>query len=199
MQAFTIDAENNITIFASLREVEGNGAETETFSTAQELGALVAKWPGARLIEIWNSLPGMEPVQRFTSRHVAAMRIWKAIQHLEPGGGTHRQQVVSNRGSARKKASLRAPPAPRENRKTAQVIGSKARQKPVVARPGSKTAKVLDLLKRSGGATLKEILRATGWQAHSVRGFISGHLGKKMGLSVRSFRREGERVYALKG
>jgi hypothetical protein len=76
---------------------------------------------------------------------------------------------------------------------------AKSRQKLAVARQGSKTAKVLDLLKRSGGATLKEILRATGWQAHSVRGFISGHLGKKMGLSVRSFRRDGERVYSLKG
>jgi hypothetical protein len=76
---------------------------------------------------------------------------------------------------------------------------AKARQKPAGARQGSKTSKVVDLLKRSGGATLKEIMRATGWQAHSVRGFISGHLGKKMGLSVRSFRRDGERVYALKG
>jgi len=178
MQAFTIDADNNITIFASLREVEGNGAGTETFSTPQELEALAAKWPGSRLVEIWNSLPGVEPVQRFTSRHVAANRIWKAVQHLEPGGGAHTQQVAPKRGSARKRASRRAPSAPREN---------------------SKTAKIVDLLKRSGGATLKEILRATGWQAHSVRGFISGHLGKKMGLSVRSFRRDGERVYALKG
>ena len=76
---------------------------------------------------------------------------------------------------------------------------AKSRQKPAVARQGSKTAKVVDLLNRSGGATLKEILRATGWQPHSVRGFISGHLGKKMGLIVRSFRRDGERVYALKG
>jgi hypothetical protein len=41
-------------------------------------------------------------------------------------------------------------------------------------------------------------MRATGWQAHSVRGFISGQLGKKMGLRVRSFERDGERVYAIK-
>jgi hypothetical protein len=38
---------------------------------------------------------------------------------------------------------------------------------------------------------------ATGWQAHSVRGFISGHVVKKMNLQVKSFRRDGERVYAI--
>jgi hypothetical protein len=95
----------------------------------------------------------------------------------------------------------RVPPtkAKSANKATPAKKRAKARQKPVVARQGSKTAKVVDLLKRSGGATLKEIMRASGWQAHSVRGFISGHLGKKMGLSVRSFKRDGERVYSLKG
>jgi hypothetical protein len=43
---------------------------------------------------------------------------------------------------------------------------------------------------------LKEIMAATDWQAHSVRGFISGSLGKKMGLKIDSAKREdGERVY----
>jgi len=66
------------------------------------------------------------------------------------------------------------------------------------ARPGSKTAKVLDLLKRPGGATAKELMKSTGWQPHSVRGFLSGHVGKKLGLTVESIKREdGERVYSL--
>jgi len=57
---------------------------------------------------------------------------------------------------------------------------------------------VLDLLKRAGGASLKDIMKATDWQAHSVRGFISGTIGKKMGLKIESTKREdGERVYSL--
>jgi hypothetical protein len=67
------------------------------------------------------------------------------------------------------------------------------------ARKGSKTAKVLDLLKRPSGATLKELMKATGWMPHSIRGFISGAIGKKMGLTVKSTKTEdGERSYSVK-
>src|SRR3984957_609751 len=67
------------------------------------------------------------------------------------------------------------------------------------ARDRSKTAKVLDLLKRPDGVTLKELMKATGWQAHSVRGFLSGTVGKKMGLAVTSTKDEaGERTYSVK-
>ena len=81
--------------------------------------------------------------------------------------------------------------------------GAKSAQSPkkaTGARHGSKTAKVLDLLKRSGGASLKELRKATGWQVHSVRGFLSGVLGKKMGLAVTSIQAEDEeRRYSVKG
>ncbi len=83
------------------------------------------------------------------------------------------------------------------------IKGAKSAQSPkkaTGARQGSKTAKILDLLKRSGGATLKELMKATGWQAHSVRGFLSGALGKKMGLTVTSTKAEDEeRRYSVKG
>jgi hypothetical protein len=71
-------------------------------------------------------------------------------------------------------------------------------KKPTSVRHGTKTARILDLLKRRGGVTLKELMMATGWQAHSVRGFLSGTLGKKMGTPAESFKRaDGERSYRL--
>ena len=66
-------------------------------------------------------------------------------------------------------------------------------------RPGSKAANVLALLQRPQGAGLRELLKVTNWQPHSVRGFLSGIVTKKMGLKVRSFKTEsGERRYAVK-
>ena len=57
---------------------------------------------------------------------------------------------------------------------------------------------MLDLLRRKGGATLAEIAKATDWQNHSIRGFISGTLGKKMGLTVEASKNDaGERTYRL--
>jgi hypothetical protein len=57
---------------------------------------------------------------------------------------------------------------------------------------------VLDLLKRTGGVTSKELRETTGWQPHSVRGFLSGTIGKKMGLHVASTKGEnGERNYSI--
>ena len=174
---FTIDVDNNITVLASSQQIEERQEGTETFSSPHQLAALAAKWPGSRLVEIWNGLPGVEPVERFTSRQVAATRIWKAIQNLQPTAGAQRQQVAPNKASAKHKASRRARPAGREN---------------------TKTAKVIALLQQPEGATLRAIMRATGWQTHSVRGFVSGHLKKKLGLKVRSSQRDGERVYSIK-
>ena len=63
---------------------------------------------------------------------------------------------------------------------------------------GSKSAHVIALLEKSKGATLAELMKATGWQAHSVRGFLSGTLRKKMGLKIESIKRGGvERVYSI--
>ena len=56
----------------------------------------------------------------------------------------------------------------------------------------TKTELVISLLNRRSGATLKEIMAATGWQAHSVRGLISAQISRKLGLRVESFKRQGD-------
>ena len=91
--------------------------------------------------------------------------------------------------------------------------GSKKAGRPAkVAKKSTKTAKVarsnkpkdtkkervLELLRRKEGATISEIAKATDWQNHSIRGFISGTVTQKMGLTVESVKSEsGERTYRI--
>jgi hypothetical protein len=97
----------------------------------------------------------------------------------------------------------RAPTRNRANKSPASRVRRNAKPdqratKVPTPRRGSKTAKVLALLKRSGGASLQQLQKATGWQAHSVRGFLSGVLKKNMGLRIDSTKRDdGERTYHL--
>ena len=56
---------------------------------------------------------------------------------------------------------------------------------------------VIGMINRPSGATLAEIVAATGWQAHTVRGFICVQ-PKRLGFKVESFKREGERVYRIR-
>jgi DNA-binding IclR family transcriptional regulator len=61
----------------------------------------------------------------------------------------------------------------------------------------TKVAKILDMMKRAGGATLAELMFATGWQSHSIRAFVST-LSKRDKIRIRSMRNpKGERVYEI--
>ena len=88
--------------------------------------------------------------------------------------------------------------SPAERRPKSQKAAKQAKPAPV-AREGSKAAKVLGLLRRPDGASLKEPMKATGWLAHSVRGFLSGAVAKRMKLKLVSAKAEdAERRYSLK-
>jgi hypothetical protein len=162
---FEITSDGHIlTITAgALGEDERSGS---TFANEQELQDMAGAWPMKRLIEIWNRLPGVAPVEKFENRQIAIARMWRAIAgESEPAG-----RAVSSRKPAGKR---------------------------VVFRAGSKAAQVCSLLSRPEGATLNEIRSATGWQAHTVRGFISRNVAKQ-GRKIRSFEKNGERVYRVK-
>jgi len=148
---FTIHLDHSVELLTHKGEPSRDGSVE--FSSESELGKLAAKWPARRLVEIWNQLPNVNRVARFTDRRTAVRRIWAKIQELEPRG---------------------KPPA-----------------------PITKADRIVALLKASSGASLGAIMELTGWQPHSVRGFISAQLSKRMGLKIRSFKRDGERIYRI--
>ena len=64
-------------------------------------------------------------------------------------------------------------------------------------RDGTKQARLIAMLQRKEGATIAQIVDATGWQPHTVRGAFAGALKKKLGLTVTSEKVEGRRVYRI--
>jgi hypothetical protein len=104
---------------------------------------------------------------------------------------TTKEASDSKKSKATKKAAKAKKAAtPKKLSKGTKVKGT--------AKPGSKAAMVLELMRRKEGATLAEIAKATDWQNHSIRGFVSGHVTKKLGLKVESTKSEaGERTYRI--
>jgi len=81
---------------------------------------------------------------------------------------------------------------------------TKASHLPSVAKkatrlPGTKSSKILQLLGRDIGATVNELAHATNWQVHSVRGFMSGTVKKKLALNITSEIVNGVRHYRIIG
>jgi uncharacterized protein DUF3489 len=75
---------------------------------------------------------------------------------------------------------------------------SKRRNREQRERPAAtKTKACLDLLSSASGATIGEMQKATGWQPHSVRGFLAGTVKKKLGLDIASTKEERGRVYRI--
>jgi len=81
MKTFTIDADNNISVFATQ---EAATAEIltpfQTFGSQKDLAKFAATWPTERLVAIWNSLASVKPVKSFKSAKIAAGRIWERVQ-----------------------------------------------------------------------------------------------------------------------
>ena len=80
---------------------------------------------------------------------------------------------------------------------TAIETTARAEAKSPRTRGNSKQATVISMLKRSEGATIRQICEATGWQAHTVRGTFAGAFKKKLGLNLISDKGEGDRVYRI--
>jgi hypothetical protein len=222
MKIFTIENEtNNITLHATTQDAEAV-ANAERFRNEAGLNKLAADWPAARLVEIWNSLPGVSPVKKFTDRQTAVSRIWKALQSLgqvapaadeqssvaeavaihEANETTEPTAIILNAPEAASATPVApqtpdaAPEeAPATKKATSRKGATKSEESAKAPRESSKTAQVVAMLQRPEGATLSEIMTSMGWQKHTVRGFISM---KKAGFDVESYKPAGgERTYRI--
>ena len=128
----------------------------------------------------------------------------------EQGAQVAPEKASSKKGASQKKGAPKANQGAKKSAKQAKVAPKKQPKEKVTSKKAakvkeakaprefSKKAIVLDLLRRPKGATLAEIAKATDWQNHSIRGFISGTLTKKMGLKVESTKNDaGYRTYQL--
>jgi hypothetical protein len=183
---FTIDSENNIAAHA---EIPAGSENLQSFATEKELAKLAGAWSGSRLVEVWNSFAGvapfddLKPVKKFTNRKAAVARIWQAVARLSPDGAPPAPDVAPAKVKAKKSPTKPA------GRARAQTGGGESRS--------NKKAEVIAMMKRAKGVTLAEIMETTGWQKHTVRGFVS-ILGSKGGLKIESTKTvAGERSYRI--
>ncbi|MFN4203756.1 MAG: DUF3489 domain-containing protein [Tabrizicola sp.] len=91
------------------------------------------------------------------------------------------EPVVASAVASVRRAKSKVEPAP-DDTETA---------KPVAIRAGTKQAQIIAMLQRPEGATVAEMVEATGWLTHTVRGSISGALKKKLGLPISAEKVEG--------
>jgi hypothetical protein len=211
MPTYSIDSDNNLAVHpdkdAAIKEAGANGT---AFATEAELSEATALWPASHLVDVWNGFAGAPPfaelkkVKRFTDRKSAVTRIWTAAQRL--GEALEEEMRIAEQDMLRAQQETLSATKATKPAKAARTAAPKATAKPKATkdatsqedapapkqREGTRNAAVA-LLEREGGATLEEIMSATSWQKHSVRGFIST-LASKGGYTIVSARRESEKV-----
>jgi hypothetical protein len=192
MVTFTINQDNNITAFASAEEAAQAGDRTATrFDSPAALARISGEWPLSRFVEIWNSIPGNPEVKKFPDGKKAVTRIWKAIQPL--AGNLHPSEPEAKP----KKPAKGAKPAKSAKKVKAARKASPARKVGELGERSNKKAEVIAMMKRAKGVTLAQIMEATAWQAHTVRGFVS-LLGSKGGEKIESSKNAaGKRTYRI--
>ena len=183
MTTFAINTDNNITAFTAAEQVpegQDRSPPRRNWPSSPPTGPSTASPRSGTPSPAWYPSTSLKPVKKFTDRKTAVEPDLEGHPRPDARPAPQAADVAPKKASGRGK---RPPP---------QDAG------PNGAREGSKKAIVLDMLKRPDGATLAEIQSATNWQAHSVRGFISGSLTKKMGLTVESSKRDdGQRLYRV--
>lgn len=207
---YTIDSDYAINAHETAQPKEENQI---TFGNLAEFQRAAGNWLMPQFVDLWNSFAGVPPfgqlrtIKKFENRNIATKRIWQALESGFAGGIQPEQPseapdpdatITSEEPiempkpkKATKPARVRAQSAPKAPKAaTAPVTATRAGNGKV-----SQKDTVLALIGRKTGATLPELMETTGWQAHSVRGFIAT-LHTKHGVNIASSKNDaGERVY----
>jgi hypothetical protein len=129
-------------------------------------------------------------------------------EHASRRGATSKSSRASSAGASTKSKGPKAPTKHAAQTKRASGLKSKPKtpskakrgqdqSKPAV-RKETKQALLIEMLHRPNGATIAELVKAIGWQAHSIRGVMSGALKKKLGLGIESRKVQGRgRIYRI--
>jgi Protein of unknown function (DUF3489) len=100
-----------------------------------------------------------------------------------------------SKSQKKRPAASSTTPAPASKPAQQPTADPKSKQ----ANPGSKQSRVIEMLRSPGGATIAAMMEATGWQQHSVRGFLAGVVRKRLKLKLGSKKVDDERVYQIAG
>jgi hypothetical protein len=197
MRTFILDADHNITVYASQQEAAAAMPAGDAFTTAAGLRAALKNYSAATAVGIWNSVTGVTPVKKFKDAATAAKRIFAEVQKLGGPDAVAAEAPVTTRKT--KAATPQAGRPVKAAKGRPSVAKNAAPARAAGPRETSKTAQLIEMLRTRDGATLEAICRKFGWQAHTTRALMSagGSLTKKHGITVISEKVGDSRSYRI--